>query len=75
MKYENKLLNYYSNLYQCEFVIGKNTNYVFMMLLEDIILLGTRCRHYRERIGKLKKKVQTLNKQLLRESITDDMFL
>lgn len=64
MKYENKLLNYYSNLYQGEFVTGDNTDYTLMMLLEDIIFLGLRCRHYRERIGKLKKQVQNLNKQI-----------
>ena len=72
MKYENKLLNYYSNLYQCEYVSGDNTDYLLMLILEDTIFLGTRCRHYRERIGKLKKQVQTLNKQLLKERTTDD---
>lgn len=64
MKYENKLLNYYNNLYQSEFIDGDNTNYTLLMLLEDIIFLGIRCRHYRERIGKLKKQVQNLNKQI-----------
>lgn len=61
MKYENKLLNYYTNVYQYEFFYGENDNYTLMMLLEDVIFLGTKCRHYRERIGRLKKQVQKLN--------------
>lgn len=64
MKYENKLLNSYAEIYDNQFVNGDNTDYTLMMLLEDIIYLGLRCRHYRERIGKLKKQVQNLNKQI-----------
>lgn len=72
MKHENKLLNYYSNLYQREYVNGDNTDCTLMMYLGDIIFLSTRCQHYRRRIGKLKKQVQTLNKQLLKERTTND---